>query len=52
MKDYYGKKWTFSAFRLHNGSKQVGSHLWWNSQRLGWYIMLGPYEIQIMREWK
>ena len=48
---YWGK-WTFSYFRVGNGSKGIGGSLWWNSQRVGLEVSFGVWELQAMREWK
>ena len=49
--DHFGRKWTFSCFRVGNGSKQFGVHFWWNKQRAGLEIHFWTWMLQIMREW-
>lgn len=46
--------WTFSAFRIGNGSKAFGGSFWWNSQRFGLEFTVWDLEVQVMRErrWK
>ncbi|UVK63619.1 hypothetical protein SEA_DOXI13_30 [Streptomyces phage Doxi13] len=44
------QRWSISAHKFENGCKQVGLAIWWNSNRVGFQINVGIFEIQVMRE--
>jgi hypothetical protein len=50
--DHWGRRWTWTCFKVGNGSKQFGAHLWWNDQRVGLETHFGVWEFSIMREWE
>lgn len=49
--DHWGRKWTWTCFRVGNGSKQFGAHIWFNDQRVGLEMHFWTRELSIMREW-
>lgn len=48
--DFWGKRWSLHSFKVGNGSKQFGMHLWFNGQRAGLEMHFWVWELQIMRE--
>lgn len=52
LMDYWGKKYTATIFKVGNGSKQFGVHVWFNNQRVGLEMHFWVWELQIMRERK